>query len=200
MKKSHLLMGLAAIVACAAMFFVYQSVNKNKTVAANVDQTVVREDLEFAFTYPSGEGALSLVEPPVSQETGLMQAYLLFPTDAYIDFQQSEEPREAPASISVFVFEMGSTTDKESGRITRLQNWASDRASLTSYNLALNTPDILELDGVKAIHYQADGLYPQEVYLASYGGRVYMFVGQYLEAGDYLDTTFDQVIASVTFY
>ena len=84
-------------------------------------------------------------------------------------------------------------------RVTRLQNWAIDNDILTSFTKAKATPDIIELDGTKALHYQADGLYQQDIYLVSYKNRAYMFVGQYDAPSDITKTAFDELIGTVTF-
>ena len=197
MNKTYIIGGVVVLLLLVVGFFVFQQFQNDRTVAVTVNQLIDRPDLEFGFSYPSGEAGLSLVEPPAG-EGNLLGAFLLFPTDSYIEYQ-NEEGAETPASISIFVF-AEDDSDSESGRITRLQNWASDNSALTKYDLALNTPDIVEVDGVKAIRYDAEGVYPQTIYLASYTGRIYMFVGQFEEDGDYLDTTFGEVISAVTFY
>jgi hypothetical protein len=127
----------------------------------------------------------------------------MIPTEEYAAFQSAEAGGETPASINVFVFtledvEVPEGTEKPE-RITRLQNWAADNTALTSFSQALNTPDIVEIDGLKALHYRADGLYQQDVYLASYRGLVYMFVGQFNEETDLTYTAFQSLIASVSF-
>lgn len=170
-------------------------------------QTVTNEEYGLSFAYLVGEAGFSLVEPPVSE--GIKKSYILIPTPEYADFQNSTEARETPASISVLVLlleeedtkvetEAGTTTERES-RITRLQNWAMDNNILTSFNVAKATPDIIEIDGVKALHYQADGLYQQDIYLASYKNRVYMFTAQYNELDDITIASFPALIESISF-
>ncbi|MBP6924620.1 MAG: hypothetical protein KBC62_01645 [Candidatus Pacebacteria bacterium] len=170
-------------------------------------QTITNEEFGLSFNYPAGEGGFALVEPPATGN--IKKAYILMPTSDYADFQSADEATETPASISMLVFmledeneeeanQTGTSTERES-RITRLQNWAMDNNILTSFNTAKATPDIIEIDGVKALHYQADGLYQQDIYLASYRGRVYMFTAQYNDVDDITITSFPSFIESISF-
>lgn len=168
-------------------------------------QTVTNEEFGLSFKYPGGEDGFSLVEPPANG--GIKKAYILMPTDDYADFQNATEAGETPASISMLVFMLdeegevpstGTSTERES-RIARLQTWAMDNNTLTSFNMAKATPDIVEIDGVKALHYQADGLYQQDIYLASYRSRVYMFTAQYDRPDDITVTSFPSLIESISF-
>jgi hypothetical protein len=135
----------------------------------------------------------------------MKKTYLLIADSDYKDYAAATEPREAPASISVFILALeeaasstASTTERGS-RITRLQNWAMDNKSLTSFHLTKTTPDIIEIDGVKALHYKADGLYQQDIYLASYKGMVYMFTAQYDKETDLTYKAFQEIMKSVSF-
>lgn len=165
-------------------------------------QTVTNEEFGLSFSFLGGDNGFALVEPPATD--GIKKSFILIPTSEYADFQEATEAREAPASISVFIFtledeaETGSSTERES-RVARLQNWAMDNSILTSFNTAKATPDIVEIDGVKALHYQADGLYQQDIYLASYKNRVYMFASQYDGTEDVTITAFGDIISSVSF-
>ncbi|MEN9920484.1 MAG: hypothetical protein RL538_377 [Candidatus Parcubacteria bacterium] len=168
-------------------------------------ETVVSEEFGISFAYPTGEEGFTLVEPPAGDDK-VKKSYLLFTTPGYRDFSNSTEPREAPAGISVLVYMLdeadaqatGTSTERES-RIARLQNWAMDNDTLTSFSFAKATPDIIELDGVKALHYKADGLYQQDIYLASYKGRVYMLTGSYNEESDLTYRAFQDLIMTVAF-
>ena len=101
-------------------------------------------------------------------------------------------------NIFIFALDEKATTTEDVSRITELQNWASDNSIVTAIKLAKKTPDVVDLDGVKALHYQADGLYQQDIYLLSYKARVYMFVGQYDKDMDYTYTAFQSLMKTVT--
>jgi hypothetical protein len=203
--NKKVLITIGVVIAIILAFVGYRQFAGAPTVqdlAAN-QQTVTNEEFGISFAYPGGEEGLALVQPPATDI--IKKSYILMPIDEYADFQKSTEAREAPASISVLVFMLedeaapaGTSTERES-RIARLQNWAMDNDALTSFSLAKATPDIIEIDGVKALHYQADGLYQQDIYLASYKGRVYMFAAQYNEQSDLTFAAFPNLISSVSF-
>lgn len=193
---------------------------------ANVaEATVSRPEVDLSFTYPSGAAGLSLIEPPTTDNTALLQAFILMPFADYQAIQGNEPPTESPASISIFVFKEaedeesatitlgtasgtdGAAVIEESavtdtprvGRVTRLQNWATDNQNLTSFNQAKNTPEVVDLDGVNALYYEADGLYQQQIYLAAYKGNIYMFVGQYDAESDPIYQQFKDLMTKVSF-
>lgn len=193
--------------------------------ANTAEATVSRPEVDLSFSYPSGEAGLSLIEPPTTDNTALLEAFILMPFADYQAIQASEPPTESPASISIFVFEEAETEESATitletasgtagtaeveentatdtprvGRITRLQNWATDNQNLTSFNQAKNTPEVVDLDGVNALYYEADGLYQQQIYLAAYKGNIYMFVGQYDSESDPIYQQFKDLMTKVSF-
>lgn len=203
-KKIFLIVGAVALF--GLLFFAYQqftSYQLDQAAEAVVKETVTNDELGLSFMYPTGETGFTLIEPPAG-ENGLLKAYLMMPTKAYQDLQASDDARETPASISVLIFTLDEetlvgTSTERADRITRLQNWAIDNTSLTSFTTPKATPEIVEMDGLKAFHYQADGLYQQDIYLASYRGQVYMFATQYNEESDMTFTAFQELIASASF-
>lgn len=161
---------------------------------------IERPDLGLSFAYQGGENGLSLIEPPAVPGQELLQAFILFPTSEYIEFQQAEEGREAPAGITIFVYEEPEPEESiELSRQERLEAWATERSGLTSYTRAISGVETVDLDGLNALFYQADGLYRQDIYLASYRGRIYVFIGQYNETDDFAHTTFKELMSTVTF-
>lgn len=206
MNNKKILIIVGIVVALIVAFVGYrQFADKSAEQAPQTQQTVTSEEFGLSFKYVDGENGFALIEPPASGD--IKKSYILMPTPEYAAFQNATEPGETPASISVLVFmledepeepETGTSSERES-RIARLQNWAMDNSILTSYNVAKATPDIVEIDGVKALHYQADGLYQQDIYLASYRSRIYMFVAQYDGADDLTITSFPGLIESISF-
>ena len=131
-----------------------------------------------------------------------MKSYLLMPTKEFEAYKSRTDVGEAPANISLFVFTLDTSANASTtgeSRISQLQTWATDNSSFTSIKLAKNTPDVVEIDGVKALHYKADGLYQQDIYLAAYRGYVYMFVSQYDAETDMTYTAFQELLQTVTF-
>jgi len=189
------------VVATLLLFiFVVQPWLQNQNQIEATPQTVNLEEVSLGFTYMSGEHGYSLIEPPVQGD--LKKAFILMSTPEYVSYQQSGN-NDSPPAISVFVFaEPGSEDDSDMerpGRITRLQNWAIDNTNITAFDKSYGTPEIVELDGLKALNYQTDGSYQQDIYIAGYHGNIYMFVGQYKRPTDAIKKDFQILIDSVSF-
>lgn len=198
LSKKTLLITLFIILAGVTYYFVALD---RAEISTAEQQKVDRPDLPLYFSYPSGESGLSLIEPPVDGEN-LTQAFILIPAKKYTEYQESSLDGDAPATISIFVFNLPDDTatgTERVGRIARLQNWALDNQSLTLFDQTNGTPDIVELDGVRALNYSTETSYKQDIYLVSYKARVYMFVGQYEKSTDDIHKVFSEVIASVAF-
>lgn len=214
-KRNIVLIGLLVLlVAGFGAYKMYQMKQADPGVLV-AGETVKNSDLDIEFKYPGGENGFVLLEPD-GTEKGILKSYLMLPKAEYDSYKTVEGPSEAPASMNIFIFELededeatstsdtiaasptGTSTPRES-RITELQNWATDNSGFTSINLAKNTPEVVEIDDIKALHYQADGLYQQDIYLVSYKDRVYMFVGQYNEVTDQTYTSFQELIKSISF-
>jgi hypothetical protein len=204
-KKLYLLLGALVVVGIAS-YVVYGDYAKDQTVVAVAKETINRPDLGLSFSYPSGEEAFSMVESMATTTGSLLQAFVMMPSQEYFDFQESKEARETPAAMSVFVFKDDQATTTTTGTTTvridrsqRLISWATDNTNFTSYTRPLTPPVVTEIDGVEALHYRADGLYQQDVYLVSYQGNIYMFVTQFNAETDLTYTTFQELISSVSF-
>jgi hypothetical protein len=200
-KKTYLIFG--AIVAVIALIVAYQLyVSRHKVTLPHeptATETVTNPELAFSFAYPKGSDAFTLLEPD-GTDKGILKSYIMMPASDYESYKNSGG--EAPAAMNVFVLALGdttATTSEADTRITELQNWAADNSTLSSIKQAKATPDVVVLDGVKALHYEADGLYKQDIYLVSYRGHVYMFVGQYDKQTDVTYTAFQDLIKSVLF-
>ena len=201
-KTLSVLAALVIVGLLLAGYFWYKTHPGSDTTIPTTTEMVNSKDFNISFSYPVGDNGLSLIEPP-NENQKFLKAYIMMPAASYESFIKNKMTGEAPASVSVFIFKLddvvASSTAEEPNRITRLQNWAKDNGTFTSFSLAENTPDIFDIDGVNALHYRADGLYQQDIYLASYHGYVYMFVGQYDAETDITFTALQQLIASVAF-
>jgi hypothetical protein len=202
-KKIIIFVGIILVLLAGVFVFQKMTLPSNElTFDVAQKQTVTDKDVRLTFSYPGGPNGLTLFQPPVG-ENGLVKAYILMPTKSYEAQQSGGVPGESPASVSVFVFsledEVESTSTEQTDRITRLQNWAIDNTVLTSFATPKAAPEIIDLDGLKAFHYQADGLYQQDIYLASYRGLVYMFAGQYDKESDITYVAFQDLITSLSF-
>jgi hypothetical protein len=202
-KKNTRIIIVTLCVAVVAGLVYFQFNKQSTDISAVPKETVSNDVVGLSFTYPSSEKGFALVEPPV-EAGGLLASYVLIPSNEYEDFKTATDVREAPASISVLVYTIDSATSTATNtervdRITRLQNWAIDNDTLTSFTTAKATPDIVDIDGVKALHYQADGLYQQDIYVASYQNRAYMFTSQFDSSTDITATAFAEFIESISF-
>lgn len=213
MKKSNLILIIVLLVIAVAGVAGYQYYKNHDTdqTAMVAGEQVTNNDLDLEFKYPGGDNGFALLEPD-GTEKGILKSYLMIPKADYETYKNTEGPTEAPAGMNIFIYQLpdedatstanaapSASGTPRSSRITELQNWATDNSIFTSIKQAKNTPEVVELDGVKALHYQADGLYQQDIYLASYKSRAYMFVGQYNEQTDLTYTAFQDLIKSVSF-
>tara|TARA_B100000508_G_scaffold105538_1_gene83719 strand:- start:6424 stop:7023 length:600 start_codon:yes stop_codon:yes gene_type:complete len=199
MKKSYILFGIVIVAFVAAAYVLVIKPNfEDRTVATVATMTIDRPDLDLAFTYPSGESAYTLIEPPLEQPGFIQGVFLLMPTPEYIDYQNGKG--SPPTSVSVFVLEQPSDDNKEGGRIARLQRWAESNSQFSSFAAISSEPEVVELDGVKALRYNTSGVYDQEVYLVQYSGRIYVFTGQYENEEDAIRSMFTEFMSKVSFY
>jgi hypothetical protein len=198
----------AGILFIATLIFGFLFLQKRAeapTTAAGTERMVTDETYGISFRFKEGPDAFTLVEPPEGQ-AGIQKAYVLLPTGDFNTYKESEDAREAPAGMQLFIFAEEPETDDETAsgterldRMTRLKNWAVERDSLTQFTKASTEPEVVEIDGLKALKYKADGLYQQTVYLASYKNRIYMFVSQYNDPTDSTALEFEPLIESISF-
>ncbi len=196
-RKILILVGIVAIIAAYFLTQSWFSTNEDRVLE---DRLVENDEYSLSFNYFAGEDGYQLAGPASDGE--VLQSYVLIQQDSFVEFQQGEA-ETTPPTMSIFVFELPDVEEVEGedrpGRITRLQNWAVNNQGLTSFDRIYGTPDIIEIDGVKAIQFDTDGTYQQSIYLASYRGYIYMFVGQYERPTDTLRKDFQSLIESVRF-
>lgn len=210
----YIALGIVILIGMIVGLLAYQNYSNDQTVVSAFNETIDRPELDLAFTYPSGDFGFSLIEPPVTEGGELLKAFILMPTKDFVEFSERTEPGESPPTISIFVFDMpdsansatstmselsSTTSEDRPDRISRLQSWAMENTVLTSYASALATPEVVEVDGLKMFHYRADGLYQQDIYLASYKGRAYMFAAQFDSEENSTFTAFQELITKVSF-
>lgn len=204
-KQTLIIIGVVlAIITVVVGYQLYKSYTPD-TMSEGALKTIENETYGISFSFNEGEDAFTVVEPPENQ-AGIQKAYILLPTKAYNDYKDSEIISEAPASMNVFILtleEVGNTENATSteraDRMTRLKDWAMRFDGLTQYSKKKAEPEEVEIDGLKTLKYQADGLYRQTIYLATYKNNVYMFVSQYNEESDVTRTAFDALLTSVSF-
>lgn len=190
---------IMAVIAARSWF-------QDRTVSVTVNEKIERPALNLEFTFPSGDAAYSFIEPKFDSTTtpgGPEAAFIMIDTDEYLAFEQQTTDGETPPTMTIFVYpetpDAAATTTQPSERLTRVRAWAAAHNDLTSFAGARATPEEVVIDGVKALHYQTDGLYPQDVYIALHRNRYYLFVGQYDGEGDSRYTDFQKLMSTVTF-
>lgn len=163
------------------------------------DQLVENNAYSISFNYLTGQDGYELVESFTSDN--FLHSYVLVEKSKLSEFQVNSE-KSVPPTMAVFIFqtpEDEETEGEKPGRITRLQNWAQDNAGITAFEQIYGTPEIIEIDGVKGLEYTTNGTYQQSVFLASYRGYTYMFVGQYNRPTDMIKKDFEHLMESVRF-
>ena len=202
-----IILGIVAIVIIVGLVFL-RTYLRDRTVSTVVNETIERPALNFAFTFPSGEAAYTFIEPPLGvygSTTALDAAFILIKTDVYTEFQQVSGG-ETPKSITLFVFEepVGATTTTATDtprldRMTRLKNWAEENNTVTAIGQAQSAPEELEVDGVKLLRYQTDGLYNQVHYIAFHKNKYYLIVGQFDGQDDPERAVLESIVRSISF-
>jgi hypothetical protein len=192
-RNYFIIAGLTLLIAVVVFFL--QSGSQERIL----EDTLVENDVyAISFNYWSGQDGYELIASGTSDN--FLQSYILVEKSLLAEFQSSGEAT-APPTIGVFIFELPEreSEDENIGRITRLQNWAQSNPGLTSFENIYGTPEIIEIDGVKALEYTTDGVYQQTIFLASYRGFIYMFVGQYDRPTDNIKADFETLMQTIRF-
>lgn len=208
-KTKLILVGAVAVGIILVVILIARPWFQSRTVTTVVNEKIERPALNIAFTFPSGEAGYSFLEPVLEENASDNEpeaAFIMILSEAYMKFQEAPAGGEAPPSMSLFVFAKPaeSTSTVASGtpeldRITRLRNWTVAHEAVTSYSLAKDVPVEVDIDGVQALHYQTEGLYQQDVYVAFNKGRYYLIVGQYDGEADPQYATFQELVKSISF-
>ncbi len=197
-----LIVVLLAVLAGAGYYF-FGPPSHDKMVIKDVMQRISNPELSFSFAFDSGETALSSIESTPEQfgEENFLKMYVLMKTADLNEYQNGLEGRTLPPAISVLVFQR-TEADKmaEASSTTafdKVKLWSMNNAEYTNIDFAVSDIEEVEIDGAPTAHYKADKNYPQEVYVTKYGDKMYLFVGQYEEEGDYMHNAFKAMVESV---
>lgn len=213
MGTTHLIIVIAVagallVAVVAGIWWFNSASDPNAMIERTVEQTISPDDLDIAFSFPSGPNGLTLIEPPLEGVAGgmLVDAFILMERAAYQEYQAAEAGATAPPSISVFVFEAEAATGTDAAtsgerpdRMTRLRAWARENDALSSRSLATEEPTEVEVDGLDMLRYTAAGTYDQDIYLGLYRGQVYLLVGQYASTEDPIYADFQSFIERIRF-
>lgn len=108
------------------------------------------------------------------------------------EIEASEGGREGPPTINVVVF-------SNEQNLTASQ-WVDAFPLYSNIDFALGTVDRdAVVGGANAVHYLTDGLYQGDTFVVAHGGRIYQFIGLYLEVQDVIHSDFLNLVDSVAF-
>ena len=192
------LIALALLVGSYLLFF--NTKDETKTVPTVAVEQISLPELDFSFSYPSGQEALGFVRADVGlldNSEDLLDFYLLTTNEVL----QNPEDGTPNGSISIFVFESPeslSTNEQNLSAIDKLKSWASSRSGFTTYSAELAVEEI-KIDGVPAITFVTEDEFTREVVISRHKKRMYLLVAQYIEEGGMIDEAFDVVKDSVVF-
>lgn len=199
---------LIVTVVLGGAYFLMSRIPADQMVSTVALERVSQPDLNFSFGVPSGDEGLSFTQslPNLFSGQELQKAFVLMKnsdSNMFFSTTTDQSTTETPPAISILVFNYGTTTQSTSTENLdaqgKLELWAREHDGYTAISLATSPITKVDIDGAPAIQYTTEGLYPQDIYLARYSGRMYLFVGQSLSNGDILDTSFEQVVDSVLF-
>ncbi len=201
-KNNYLYIVLAVVIivaAIAAYLLLAKPALDNRTVMVPTMETVSSPNVALSFAYESGVDKFTLIEPPL-EEGPLKEAFIIMDTQAFIA-SESDPASVTPPTMSVFVFAKPEALPgaPDMSRLDELRAWAQENQSLTAITAASSEPEVVEIDGLNALRYSADGSYKQDFYLVSYQSNHYLFAGQYEEAGDRMNEAFATLMSTVEF-
>ena len=195
MSRNYVIIAITTVV-IGAFIILTQTGSKDRVLE---DALVENDNYSLSFNYLSGDDGYELINSATNDE--FLQSYVLVGKEDLSEFQNNQI-ETAPPTMSIFIFQLPEeevAEGEEIGRITRLQNWAQTNAGITSFEQIYGTPKIIEIDGVKALEYTTDGTYQQSIFLSSYRGYIYMFVGQYDRPTDFIKADFETLMQTVRF-
>lgn len=206
-SKSYLIAVIVLLVVLVIASVVYSKIVKpsldNRTVSVTTEVTIENKELNLSFSYPSGDSAYALLEPPVAPEEadGLKKVYILMDSKKYFEFQAATELVDTPPTVSIFILEEKKTGEAidEENRSVRLLAWAERNPQYTSFFEKSAEPELVKVDGVDAYHYTTEKNYRYDMYLISYKGNIYVFAGQFEDELDDIHGMYQKLISSVIF-
>lgn len=203
MKKIYIVAGLLIVAAVGFMSYTTLLKPQLDDQMVNVVVPAIVGTDSFSFTYPSGEQAYTLIEPPVPESVvdGLEKIYIIMDTARYQFFQSTSTDGVTPPAVSIFVLQEPEKTaaTAELNRLERLKVWATQNPQYTSFSHKTAEPETIEVDGIELLRYQTTGTLNQEVHLASYRGRIYVFSGQFASESDALLEMYRGLITTLVF-
>ncbi len=152
--------------------------------------TYFSPDVGLEFAYRGGPDGYVLQEAqPGTADSSLVHTIDVVPTDAAD--QPARAGGEGPAQISVRIYT--NPDNQWSGQ------WAESHPSSSGINLKQGDVTEAVVGGANAVRFPTDGLYAADVVVVAHGGLVYVFRGEFIDAGSRLRQDFRPLIESVRF-
>lgn len=135
--------------------------------------------------YPLGGDPYTVVQGERATSSGHVTALHLYNKQDYIEFQNATTAREAPPSISVDVYERGTSTP--------LRLWIRRNAQRTQYQ-EQSELSTTTMSGRAGVSYRWDGLYQQQTVATADTQYVYLVSVGYISPDDRIRSVFDGVV------
>lgn len=150
------------------------------------------ETLGFHFAHRVDPNPTVVVPLPLVEEEGVqvVESILMLSKEEYELFTQSTEPREGPPMVSLRVY---------AGVAASLEAWVEMYPQLSLTRLRTGEIEQVEVGGVKALRYIADGLYQNDVLILAHEGNTFVFIGSFANPEDLIRKDFLTLIESLTF-
>lgn len=165
--------------------------NKNATFEKKTD-----EEVAIAFSYRTNPNGYRLEDvefdaAPSLPDPSFVKGWSLILEQDYQELQESDVPREGPPTIHVMVF---ANPNQESPRA-----WLQEHESFSNIGLIKGGVEVATLNGQDAVRYTYDGLYTNDVVLATHGEYVYMISGAYFDPQQTVRKDFQPFVDSIEF-
>lgn len=205
-NKKWLFLLFLLVVVLGASFYWFNGPAKDRAMSISVEEKVVRPDLNFSFSFLGGVNALSYTEsaPETLTDNNLLKAFVLMETKRQRNYLK-EKGASVPPAITILIFRKTDFTDSgsqatSSERLSSfdyLAKWTDVNSGYTGSRHAVSDYVDTEIDGRTALNFQSELGFKQDTYVARYRDKVYLFVGQYEQDGDFMQQAFKDLIASV---
>jgi hypothetical protein len=152
-------------------------------------------DMRVSFEYRVSPDGYTLIYSPMQfgnvASGGIEYSHIeLFNTVEYTEFTNSTDAREGPRSISIRAYEADTTS---------LREWVMAHPESSQYASIRDTIQNTTIGSIPAIHYIANGLYNDEVYVLKYKNKIYIIEGMYDDVADQIYIDYKNILKNIQF-
>ncbi len=150
-------------------------------------------DDSISFAYKSGPDGytLSVKGDELQEYQEFIKSIVLMNTREYEELLKSDFPRSGPPAISITILESGAETSPRA--------WVQGNPFWSLLGTRGSEMTEITVDGIRAVQYQADGLYPSDMIAVIHEGRAYLMSGSYNDPSDAMRDDFNSLVDSVRF-